>query len=110
MAGYEVHLELLLSRRVFGVAGRPVGRIEEIRGEMRESECVVTDYLIGRFATFERLSASMIGRIVLRLLMPRRSRGYVVPWNQMDLSDPERPRLRCKVEDLEPLKVKQKST
>jgi hypothetical protein len=61
----------------------------------------VTEYLVGVYGLFERLAASDIGRTVLRTLRARRSGGgYTIPWSQLDLSDPQRPRLRCPLEDL----------
>src|ERR1044072_4082140 len=100
MAHSELNVEMLLSRRVYALNGRNIGRIEEVRAEWRGSECVVTEYLVGVYAVFERLSGWRIGRAVLRLLPAKRGAGYRVPWNQLDLADPERPRLRCSVEEL----------
>src|SRR5205823_2929604 len=104
MAAREINIELLLSRRVYALNGRVVGRLEEVRAEMRGTECVVTEYLIGVYAMFERLAAWSIGRSILRTLRARRKGGgYRVPWNQLDLRDPQRPRLRCPINDLPPI-------
>ena len=65
----------------------------------------MTAYLVGVYGLFERLAASDIGRTVLRTLGGNRRGGYRVPWQSLDLSDPDRPRLRCAVSDLEPLPV-----
>jgi hypothetical protein len=104
MAAREISIELLLSRRVRALNGRTIGRIEEVRVETRRSECLVTGYLVGAYALFERLAAYPIGRAVLRTLRTkRRGKGYRVAWNQLDLSDPQKPRLTCPVSELEPL-------
>lgn len=104
MAAREINVELLLSRRVYALNGRNIGRIEEVRVETRSGECVVTEYLVGVYALFERLAAHSIGRAILRTLrFSRREEGYRVAWNQLDLSDPERPRLKCLVADLKPI-------
>ena len=102
----ELHVELLLNRRVLALNGRPVGRIEEIRAETRGGECVVTEYLIGAYALFERLAAWSVGRAILRTLRGKRNHGYRVPWNALDLSDAERPRLRCPISELQLIEEK----
>jgi hypothetical protein len=101
MAVSEINVELLLSRRVYALNGRVVGRLEEIRADVRGSECVVTEYLVGVYAMFERLAAWSIGRSILRTLRVRgKGGGYRVAWDQLDLSDPLRPRLRCSISEL----------
>ena len=97
----EVHVELLLNRRVLALNGRSVGRIEEVIAEQRGGECYVAEYLVGAYAMLERLAAWPIGRSVLKLFgAARKGGGYRVPWDKLDLSDPRRPRLTCKVEEL----------
>ena len=104
MAAREINLDLLLSRRVYALNGRYIGRVEEIRAQMRNGECVVTEYLVGVYAIFERLAASDIGRSILRVLrLNGKGEGYRVRWNQLDLTDPQRPRLRCPVGELLPI-------
>ncbi len=102
MARVELHVEELLSRRVYGVDGGAVGRLEEIRVETRRDGTFVTEYLVGAFAMLERLAAWSIGRSVLRVLHRRRA-GYRVPWDKLELSDPRRPTLRCPVPELKPI-------
>ena len=105
MAGREIHVELLLNRRVYAQNGRVVGRLEEVRAELRAGECFVTEYHVGAYALVERLAAWRIGRAVLKLFgATRRGGGYRVPWDKLDLSDPARPRLRCEVGELAPLR------
>lgn len=41
----EVHLELLLGKSVVDQAGKPVGRIEEVRAEQQVDEWVIHEYL-----------------------------------------------------------------
>jgi hypothetical protein len=106
VTGREINLELLLNRRVYALNGKCVGRIEEVRAEMRGGECVLTEYLVGVYALFERLAAWSIGRSILRTLqLKRKDGGYRVPWNELDLSDPLRPRLKCIVQELLPIEV-----
>jgi sporulation protein YlmC with PRC-barrel domain len=104
MAARELNVELLLSRRVYALNGRRIGRIEEIRAEKRGREWYVTEYLVGGYALFERLAGWVIGRAILNTVGMRASgRGYRVPWNELDLSDPDRPRLKCSVSSLAPI-------
>jgi sporulation protein YlmC with PRC-barrel domain len=101
MPKQEIKLELLVGRRVFAQNGRSIGRLEEIAGELRQGRCFVTEFHVGSYAMFERLSAGMMGRAIIRSLGPFRPRGgYRVPWDKLDLSDPKRPRLLCKVSEL----------
>jgi hypothetical protein len=65
---------------------------------------LVTEYLVGRSAMLERLSVQAFLLAPLHLLgWRRKSASYRVPWDRLDLKDPERPRLRCGVEELERL-------
>jgi len=90
----ELHLELVLGRRVFGRDGQPIGRLEEVRAEREGDECVVTDWLIGPAALLERWAAPVLG------LLGRSGRSYAAVWDQVDWSDPQRPRLTCGVDEL----------
>ena len=100
MKKQEVHLELLLGKRVLDLNGRSLGRLEEVRAELNNrGDCFVSEFLVGSYAVLERLSVWRIGRAILRTVRVRRQ-GYRVRWDQLDLSDTQRPQLKCKVEDL----------
>ena len=104
MKRQELHLELLIGKRVFALNGQSVGRLEEVRAELNaRGYCFVTEFLIGSYAFLERLAAWRMGRALMRTLHLRRKSGYRVRWEQLDLSDPRRPRLACEVEELAPL-------
>jgi hypothetical protein len=101
MKRQEIHLELLIGKRVFALNGRSIGRLEEVRAELNaRGFCFVTEFLVGSYAFLERLSAWRMGREILRTLHVRRKAGYRVRWEQLDLSDPRRPRLLCEVDEL----------
>ena len=102
MAAREVHVELLLGQRVVDSTGRKVGRIEELRAKRDGSDVVVTEYLLGPHALLERLLGFFLELPFLRLLRGKR-KGFRVPWNEMNLSDPEHPRVLCTRDELEPL-------
>jgi len=84
---------------------KAIGRIEEIRAEPQGDDFVVSEYHVGAHAVLERLSAWRIGNAILRLFhLSRANRGYRVPWDRLDLSDPRHPRLTCDVSELKPLR------
>jgi hypothetical protein len=58
---------------------------------------------VGIYAILERLSAWQIGRGVLQLFGAE-AKGYCVPWDKLDLSDPSKPRLKCRLDELPLLK------
>lgn len=102
----EIHLELLLSTQVLDLAGKPIGRIQEIRAEKQGDRWTVLEYLVGAKAVIERLSAWTIGVRIIQLFGARSStinNGYIIPWDKLDLTDPEKPRLLCNVDELQPL-------
>jgi len=99
----KVRLEQLLGKQVRSISNKRVGRIEEVRSELRQGDLFVTDYLIGSYAAFERLSGLMIARAILGLFGDVFKTGYRVPWNRLDLSDPEKPRLTCRLSQLRKL-------
>jgi hypothetical protein len=101
MSQSEVHVELLLNREVRDPASRRAGRIEEIRAVREGEEIVIEAYHLGPTALMERLAAPIVQSRLLRALGVRhRSHGRRARWDQMDLSDPEHPRLTCPVDEL----------
>lgn len=100
-----VNLEHLAGRRVLSLRGKGVGHIEEIRAERDGDDMVITEFHVGIFAAFERLSALAIGTAVLDFFHLRhRDCLYRIPWDKLDISDPIRPRLRCTLEQLSQMK------
>ena len=93
----ELRLDRLVGRQVLGRNGRPVGRLEEFRTEMRGGGCVITEFVIGSAGLRERLGVSV------QLLFGRVRGGHLARWDQVDISDPERPRLNCRFEELREL-------
>ncbi|TGR16676.1 hypothetical protein, partial [Mesorhizobium sp. M8A.F.Ca.ET.197.01.1.1] len=91
-----VSLEHLAGRQVLSLRGKSVGHIEEIRAERDGDDTVITEFHVGIFAAFERLSASATGIAMLDLFRLRhRDSLYRISWDKLDISDPFRPRLRC---------------
>ncbi|GAX43138.1 hypothetical protein NIES4075_41500 [Tolypothrix sp. NIES-4075] len=100
----EIHLELLLGKTVLDSTGKAIGRIEEVRASKQGEEWIVQEYLIGYAAILERLSAWTVGLGILHLLGARKIHdGYTIPWDKLDLTDPNKPRLRCSLDELKSL-------
>jgi hypothetical protein len=92
----KVHVELLVGRRVIDVNDRVVGRIRSIHARRRGQDYVVEEYRIGPAAVLEALGIS-----TARMIGFQWGKPLCIPWKKLDLSDPERPRLRCAKEELE---------
>jgi hypothetical protein len=93
----ELRLDRLLGRQVLAANNQPVGRLEEFRAEKQGRDLVITGYVIGGAGLFERL------HVGVKLLFGGHTGGYVARWDQLDISDPEYPRLTCQVQELEKL-------
>lgn len=88
-----MNIELLIGCKVFDESGRALGRIEEVLAIEQGSDLVVSEYHVGAGGLVERLSAYHVGIGLLRLLG---ARGHTrdpkrIPWQELDLSDPEKP-------------------
>jgi hypothetical protein len=91
-----VRLDRLVGREVYTANNRRLGRLEEFRAERGASSWVVTEYVIGAAGLMERLGLG--ARLVLGFQRPS---GYVARWNQLDFSNPDRPKLTCPVSELQ---------
>jgi len=90
----ELYLDQLLGRRVIAGNNRSVGRLEEFRSEQRGDYFYVVEFVIGAAGLMERLNVGV------KAVFGMRGRGKVARWDQIDISDPKRPRLTCSVDDL----------
>lgn len=110
MRDREIHLELLLDRWVRDGEGHSVGRIEEVKVERQGEHWVITEFHLGRRALLERLCVRHFGFALVGYLGAHKlPAGHVVPWDKMDLSDPHRPRLKCRKEELRSLEDREPS-
>ena len=92
---HSLRLDRLIGRRVLTANNRRLGRLEECRVERRGSAWVVTEWVVGAAGLFERLGLGT--RLLFGL---SRGASYIIRWDQLDVSDPDRPRLTCAIEDL----------
>ena len=84
------HAEVAVGRKVRDVEGKTAGRLEEIHADWRGGECIVTHYVLAARGSF-----------FMRALGRKKSHDtIVVPWDKLDLSDPTRLLLLCRVEEL----------
>ena len=99
----QVHLGRLLGRKVCDPSGKSAGRIEEVHAhKTQDGQCVIDEYMLGERALMERLSFTGAASVFVHQLGGRRRNlSYKVPWDKMDLSDPEYPKIRCRVDELE---------
>jgi hypothetical protein len=86
----ERRLELLLGTHVHAQDGRAIGRLEEFFAVREHDYYVVTEFHIGPMALIERLAVRHLG-----FTLPGRVHGYRVRWDQLDIEDPNHPRLTC---------------
>ncbi len=97
----QIHLERLIGRTVRSREGERVGRIEEVRVEREGSEWTVVEYHLGPSALLERLTAPLLHLPLLRTLGETPGRhSFRVRWDQLDVSDPARPRLTCPIDEI----------
>ena len=90
----DVRLDRLLGRVVLAANNRPVGRLEEFRAEKHGDAYVITEYVIGAAGLLERLG------VRVQRFFGRSGGGRVAGWQQLDISNPEHPRLTCPVDAL----------
>jgi hypothetical protein len=89
----EVRLETLIGRVVSGPGG-PFARIEDLRAEPEGEEYLVRSVILAPLGAWAKLAAFFWELPTLRALgLGRKSRIRVVPWELIDLSDPEHPKL-----------------
>ena len=100
MKFHEAHVERLLGKKVPDSSGVVVGRLEEIVAEMVDGELVVMEYHLGAAALLERIGA-FFSNMPYFSLLPLRRKGYRVRWQDMDLSEPMRPKIRRGKSELE---------
>ena len=95
----EIRVSELVGRRVRDADGRSVGRVEELICEIElradGRDYVVRELHVGAAGFLEAIAGGRLMRSLFRTI--GRGSGYIryrVPWQAMDLTDPERPRVR----------------
>ena len=91
----ELRLEDLLGRKLRGPRGKLIGRIEEFRCRRQGSGCVSTEIVVGTLGLLERLGVGA------NMVLGRKNGGCIVKWDQIDVTDPAKPRLLVPEEELQ---------
>jgi len=91
----ELALHVVLGRELVGANNHRVGHIEEFRAERRGDAWVSTGVCVGLAGALERLD------VAARLLFGGKRRGYFARWDQLDVSNPLKPRLTSPIDQLE---------
>ena len=86
MTTHRIRLDDLLGRIVRDESGKTVGRLFDMRAEERAGELVIVEYYIGAHALLQRLGVSLATLIGRETPEPRK-----VPWDRLDISDPDNP-------------------
>jgi sporulation protein YlmC with PRC-barrel domain len=81
-----IHLDQLVGAPVHDRNGRKLGHIYEMVAELRGDRYVIVEYLLGSGALLERVHLSVRGLFGLGRKEPTR-----IPWDEIDLSDPQKP-------------------
>ena len=85
----HIRLDDLVGRVVRDEKGQVVGRIYDIRAEESNGALEIVEYHIGSAALLERVGVSLAHLVgIERPTAPRK-----VPWDQLDVSDPDNPKL-----------------
>ena len=92
----EIRLDRLVGREVYTANHRRLGRLEEFRAERRGTSWIITEYVIGAAGLMERLGLGV--RLIVGIKRPT---GYIARWDQLDLSNADRPTLTCAAESLQ---------
>ncbi|MFL5476697.1 MAG: PRC-barrel domain containing protein [Gemmatimonadales bacterium] len=95
MPAREIRLEEILGRVVRTAAGRPVGRIEDVRVVPDGEDYVVQDVILGELGLRAQMF-SIAGQLptLKSIGLAGRYRTRAIPWDWLDFSDPLRPRFR----------------
>jgi sporulation protein YlmC with PRC-barrel domain len=97
-AAREIRLERLLGRLLVDAFGHSVGTIEDVVAEPDGEDYLVTHVVVGPHAPLARALAFGHKIPVLDALgLGRSPRVRRLPWEWLDLADPDRPRLRPSV-------------
>lgn len=105
MSAREIRVSELVGRRVRDPDGRSIGRVEELICEI-ELRPDGRDYVVRELhVACVRLLGAVGGSTLIRSLVRTLGRGagytrYCVPWEVVDLSDPSRPTITLRRDEL----------
>jgi hypothetical protein len=95
VSAQEVRLEDLLGRVVRSAAGWPIGVIQDVRAQPHGDEYLVHEILLGELGLKARLLGILQQLPTFRALgLGRPYRTRAIPWQWLDLSNPQDVRFR----------------
>lgn len=103
MADRQVEVEAILGKGVHDADGQLVGHIEEISVRRQGKDWVIDNYKVGVIALLERFAGLTILDGFVKKMQPAEHLGYLIPWDKLDLTDPEHPRLMGRKQELKPI-------
>jgi sporulation protein YlmC with PRC-barrel domain len=98
-----------LDKQLVDRNGHNMGRVDAVILELEEGKQPVVAYIeVGAVSQFERLhrgSGRIVKAISKRWGVARQDpfhmkSGYRIPWNKIDFTDPEKPKITCSVDEL----------
>jgi hypothetical protein len=95
----ELHVQQLLGKKVSDTDGRVDGLLEEFHVEVVDGEHVVTEFLIGPAAALARVGI-FLTQLPFFGYVPMPKKEYCVSWTLMDLTNPDRPTVRARRNEL----------
>ncbi len=105
---HEVHVERMLSQRVRDADGHVLGRLEEMRVEIVDGEHCVVEFHVGAGAMIERV-ASFVRQLPFFRGVPGARSAIRIPWQLLDLSDPNNLRVSATRRELRELQRKDRA-
>lgn len=102
----EILLNDLIGKVVRDPDGRKVGRIEELLAIIElhadDNDYVVSEFAVGAYGLLEAFTGGAFARRLLQRLGRFASyRRYRIQWDRIDLTDPDRPRLKVSRAELD---------
>ena len=100
----ELRVDWLSGRMVRDPQGNKVGKIRELIAEVERpgsGEYVVREFHLSTGGLIEAIGGTQLARVVADRFGARSNR-IVIDWRDLDLSDPERPRLRRPLAEIAP--------
>ncbi len=89
----QLQLRKMLGARVYDSEGHHIGRLEEIEAERGDESCAIVSYIVEHRGLLDRISTwALTSAMQNKLSRKSSSEPYRIGWDQMDLSDPHKPK------------------
>lgn len=89
----KLQLRKMLGAKVYDSEGAHIGRLEEIEAERGDESCAIVSYIVEHRGLLDRISTWALTNSMQKKLSRKSSSGpYRIGWDQMDLSNPQKPK------------------